>query len=131
MSSTLKWRLAQYLELRWWQRYLRHKSVEDYLAWKNTYWQGFLEKMAIHPEPDKTILDAGCGPAGIFIHFPNHPVTAIDPLLDQYEQNLPHFSKERYPNVTFHTTSLETYKSDQQYDYIFCINAINHVHNIQ
>jgi 2-polyprenyl-3-methyl-5-hydroxy-6-metoxy-1,4-benzoquinol methylase len=131
MFSLFKWRLAQYLELRWWQRYLRHKSVEEYLAWKNNYWQGFLEKTEVDPEPGKTILDAGCGPAGIYIHFKDYSVTAIDPLLDQYESNLPHFSKDRYPNVTFHTSSLEDFKSDQQYDYIFCINAINHVNDIQ
>lgn len=131
MFPSLKWRLAQYLELRWWRGYLRHKSVSEYLEWKNNYWKDFLDKLEVHPAPGKTILDAGCGPAGIFIHFPENKVTAVDPLIDQYEAEIPHFEKDRYPNVRFHTGTLESFQPNQQYDYIFCINAINHVHDIK
>ena len=122
---SLKWKIAQHLEIRWWKRYLKSKSPKEYLEWKNNYWKGFLKKINIEVANGASILDAGCGPAGIFVHFPNHQVSAVDPLLEQYE-TLPHFSSKKYPNTTFQNASLETAKL-AQYDYIFCLNAINHV----
>ncbi|MEM6726326.1 MAG: class I SAM-dependent methyltransferase [Bacteroidota bacterium] len=79
-----RWRLAQAAEIRWWQRYLRKKEPESYLSWKRDYWENFLEKIQCIVPSQAHILDAGCGPAGIFTIFPENQVTAIDPLLYHY-----------------------------------------------
>jgi 2-polyprenyl-6-hydroxyphenyl methylase/3-demethylubiquinone-9 3-methyltransferase len=129
--SSIKWKLAQYLEIRWWQRYLRNKPVEEYLTWKRNYWHGFLEKIYLEIPDSASVLDAGCGPAGIFTILEKQQVTAIDPLLDRYAREIPHFDKNQYPRVQFHTAGLEDWPSNQQFDYIFCINAINHVNDIK
>ncbi|KRP06244.1 MAG: hypothetical protein ABR94_01730 [Sphingobacteriales bacterium BACL12 MAG-120802-bin5] len=132
MKKTLKWNIAQKAELRWWQAYLRKKDVADYRTWKLNYWQGVLQKIA--PDcpilPGMEILDAGCGPAGMFMALPDCAVDAMDPLLDDYAAALPHFNKADYPNVRFFHSPLETFTPDKTYDIVFCMNAINHVSDI-
>ncbi len=128
MNSTKRWRIAQYFEIRWWKRYLRHKTPEDYLASKKKYWHTCLDELETRIEvtPAAKILDVGAGPAGIFIIWDNHKIDAIDPLFDEYEKHLPHFSKKRYKNVSFHTMAFEQFSTETKYDLIFCLNAINH-----
>lgn len=129
--SNIRWKIAQWAERRWWQRYLKNKSVSDYLAWKKKYWQGFLEQIKLSESEigQGTNIDLGCGPAGIFILFDN--ATAVDPLLDLYDKDLAHFSKENYPSNQFVSESIEDFIPKAKYDNIFCINAINHVADLK
>ena len=34
MSGKWRWQTAQYAERKWWQNYLKHKNVQEYLVWK-------------------------------------------------------------------------------------------------
>lgn len=131
MQSTKKWRLAQKLELLWWKRYLNKKSPAEYLVWKQNYWRDFLVKIGMPSLSFKNqeILDAGCGPAGINMVLENNNVTAFDPLIDDYKTLL-HFQSQQFPFVNYHKNTLESFKSDKQFDTIFCLNAINHVSDI-
>lgn len=126
----LRWKIAQAAEIRWWKRYLRNKSVQDYKHNKEQYWHRVLSGLKPFLLPFGKILDAGCGPAGIFMVLPQNKVLAIDPLLDKYQQ-LSHFSARDYPWVSFENTSLEEFHSPLQFDTIFCLNAINHVDDIE
>jgi 2-polyprenyl-6-hydroxyphenyl methylase/3-demethylubiquinone-9 3-methyltransferase len=127
---TLRWRIAQFFEIRWWQRYLRNRSPEEYLDWKRGYWLDFLAKIEIEPVYGIKVLDAGCGPAGIFIALHSCEVDALDPLLNHYAQNLSHFNPSHYPWVHFHPQPLESFRTNARYDLVFCLNAINHVDNL-
>jgi 2-polyprenyl-6-hydroxyphenyl methylase/3-demethylubiquinone-9 3-methyltransferase len=130
----LRWKIAQWFELQWWRQYLRNKDKEDYLAWKKNYWYGLLNKISteIKIDASKSVIDMGCGPAGIFIALPDNKVTAIDPLLDEYEQQTHFFKKSDYPGVRFVKTSIEDFEAEGiNYDAVFCMNAINHVHDIE
>ena len=129
MIKTLRWRTAQFFESLWWRNYLAKKDVTEYLRLKVLYWNKVLESIAssVKLNPNDKILDAGCGPAGIFIALKEHHVTAFDPLLDTYNQTLQHFKFEMYPAVKFKTDTLESFKSEDQFDVVFCMNAINHV----
>lgn len=122
-----RWNIAQFAEIRWWQNYLKGKAAEDYLKWKTNYWNDFLRQINIYPEPGSIILDAGSGPAGIFITLDGKRVDAVDPLIDHYQEKLDHFKKEKYPYVSFHPISLEEFSPSKTYNTVFCINAINHV----
>jgi 2-polyprenyl-3-methyl-5-hydroxy-6-metoxy-1,4-benzoquinol methylase len=127
---TLRWKIAQAFEIRWWQNYLKDKTTDDYTAWKSNYWLNLLKDIQLpfqNIPNDATILDAGCGPAGIFMVFNNQKVDALDPLLDEYETKLSHFKKSDYPNVTFYNQPLESLSKKNTYDMLFCLNAINHV----
>jgi len=126
-----KWKLAQKLEFIWWQRYFRKKDTSVYLDWKKRYWQDLLEKQSgFLPLPDNSmILDAGCGPSGIFLVLEGNRVDAIDSLLDKYEL-LPHFQPENVSWTTFRKLPIEGLKETDKYDVIFCLNAINHVNNL-
>ena len=125
-----RWKIAQAAEIRWWKNYLKKKPVGEYLAWKKNYWEEMLQSLELAPKAGDRVLDAGCGPAGIFMALPNSEVTALDPLLDQYENDIPHFSKENYPGVHFLSMPLENFEEEEAYDFVFCLNAINHVSDL-
>ncbi len=131
LLSKWKWKLAQALEWRWWQYYLAKRSKAAYLAGKRAYWQRMLEAAAVMPQTGERILDAGCGPAGLFIlPFPAQ-VDALDPLLERYRQRLAFFDPEDYPRVHFLAQPLETFEPVVPYDKIYCFNAINHVKDLE
>ncbi len=127
--ANLRWKIAQYVEGKWWRNYLKAKPPAQYLAEKSAYWQRTLLELGWQPVPDRNVLDAGCGPAGIFIHLHHtERFTALDPLLDNYERNLPIFSRRSYPAVTFRQQRLEDAPfTEKPFDAIYCLNAINHV----
>ncbi len=140
----LKWKIAQWFELRWWKNYLRGKNKEEYLEWKSNYWKNILSGISneLKLNSSKTICDLGCGPAGIFIALPENKVTAVDPLIDEYEKQTPFFKKSDYPNTAFVKGTIEEFgeKTWQvsetcqvlpKYDVVFCLNAINHVHDME
>ncbi len=126
----LRWRIAQFFELFWWKFYLAGKGKTDYLQWKKAYWKDFLEKSGLVLPLGATVLDAGCGPAGIFAVLQDFQVDALDPLLDDYEKQLPHFSRVDYPGVRFFNQTLESFEPGMQYDAVFALNAINHVSDL-
>ena len=126
-----RWKLAQAVEIRWWKNYLGKQSPSLYLEKKKAYWERVLNTIDLKLKPGETVLDAGCGPAGIFMVLPEQKVDAVDTLLDQYEGLDGFFRKADYPYVIFHASTLEGFPSDKQYDTVFCLNAINHVENIE
>jgi len=127
MKNELRWKVAQAAEIRWWQNYLRKKPKTDYLKWKLSYWNDLIQATGGAPNAGSKVLDAGCGPAGMFMALDNCQVDAIDPLLDTYEEKLDHFNKKDYPYVNFFHTPLEIFLPNTTYEYIYCLNAINHV----
>lgn len=134
MEKSLKWRLAQNVELKWWQRYLQPKDQTTYRTWKRQYWADLLKVVGnVVKLPDGcAVLDAGCGPAGIYMALPHCRVKAIDPLLSAYQQNLAlHFNPADYPYVDFQTMPLEQLTDTQRYEVVFCLNVINHVSDIK
>ena len=124
-----RWRLAQWAEFRWWKRYLKNREPRAYQAWKMGYWTDFLHQLAATPPAGARVLDAGCGPAGIFMALSACRVEAVDPLLDQYA-GLAHFHPEAYPWVTFFGQDLESFSIPAPYDWVFCLNALNHMRDI-
>ncbi len=122
----LRWKVAQWLEIRWWRQYLKRKPPAPYLQQKAAYWRRVAEAAGIRVPPGAQVLDAGCGPAGIFIILEGVAVTAIDPLLKQYRQ-LPHFRASDYPTAAFRQMALEDLQEQSRYDVVFCLNVINHV----
>ena len=131
MANGLRWKIAQGFEIRWWKGYLKKKDPAEYAVWKRAYWKDYLAKMgaAVSLKEGDRILDAGCGPAGIFVVLDSFRPDALDPLIDAYEA-LPHFKRASYPNVRFLNAPLEGFKPDQPYDTVFCMNAINHVDDL-
>ena len=124
----LRWKIAQAAEIRWWQSYLKKKPKADYISWKKNYWSQLLEDCGLDfSNKNEKVLDAGCGPAGMFMVLPNQDVDAMDPLLSDYEKKIDHFSKTDYPNVNFFNSPLESFSPSEKYDSVFCLNAINHV----
>lgn len=130
MQKTIRWRLAQWLERRWWRRYIgRQPSSAAYLLDKKKYWQQVLQTLSHEPSLGAAVLDAGCGPAGIFILLhKSQQLTALDPLLAAYEQDLAIFQKAQYPQVNFTEMPLEEASFPiASFQTIYCFNAINHV----
>lgn len=130
---SLRWRTAQKFELKWWENYLANKPVDEYLLWKKKYWIDLLSMLQPewHLDNNMKVLDAGCGPAGIFIAIDKNEVVAIDPLLNNYNSQLSHFDPALYNNVQFENMSLEDFTTLNYFDVCFCMNALNHVNNIK
>lgn len=130
--KAFRWKIAQWFEQKWWKNYLNGKSPEAYLQWKKDYWLKFLENSGFRNDLiEEPLIDIGCGPAGIFMIFDNKDVTAVDPLLRKYEEELEIFSKSNYKKVKFIETDFESFESDSFFKTVFCINAINHFIDIQ
>ncbi len=131
-TTSWKWNLAQSLELKWWKKYLTNKDRKQYLEWKSNYWNNLLFDIKKYIElPEHCIiLDAGCGPAGIFICLKKNQVIAIDPLLEKYLEN-DLLQQDNYPWVQFKQCKIEDLNYIEKFDYIFCLNAINHVKDIE
>ncbi len=130
---TLRWKIAQWFELQWWRKYLRNKDKATYLTWKKNYWNALLNKISgeIKIKRSDSVIDMGCGPAGIFIALPDNTTTAIDPLLDEYEKQTLLFKRGDYPKVNFVKSTIEDLESGGiKYDAVCCMNAINHVHDM-
>ena len=126
----LRWKIAQAAEIRWWQGYLNKKEKAEYLQWKKDYWAAFLDDCGLEIPVGASCLDAGCGPAGVFTVLHQQRVDAVDPLLDSYQEKLEHFDPSDYPNVHFIAAPLEQFSAAEPYDYVFCLNAINHVSDL-
>ncbi len=132
-TAKTRWKIAQWFELRWWKNYLRHKDKEQYLSWKKNYWQDIFTRL--QPEANltthQTIADLGCGPAGVFIALPQNKVTAVDPLIEAYENETPFFTQSDYPHTRFIKSGIEDFNRTEKYEVVFCMNCINHVHDIE
>jgi 2-polyprenyl-3-methyl-5-hydroxy-6-metoxy-1,4-benzoquinol methylase len=133
LNKAVKWSIAQNLEIRWWKNYLVKKDVAPYLEWKKKYWQNLLQhtKNYFTINEGVNVLDIGCGPSGMYMILPHCKVDALDPLISKYELELPHFKQSYYPSVSFFNSPFEQFIATKQYDFIFCMNAINHVQNIE
>ncbi|MEM6963568.1 MAG: methyltransferase domain-containing protein [Bacteroidota bacterium] len=127
----LRWKIAQAAEIRWWQSYLKKRPKTDYLVWKKNYWQKLLVRLDLSFSAGEKIIDVGCGPAGIFMNLEKYQTDALDPLLDKYEKKLAHFSKINYPTVRFFSQPLEHFSPKEKYNKVFCLNAINHVSDLE
>ncbi len=128
MKKTLKWKIAQQAEWRWWKRYLKGKDPSSYLHWKRNYWNtlwGPVTPLLSLPAGSR-LADVGCGPAGLFMVTGKYATTAIDPLLGQYEQLGSFFRRADYPHVTFISMPFESFETIEPFDVICCLNALNH-----
>ncbi|MEM8583435.1 MAG: class I SAM-dependent methyltransferase [Bacteroidota bacterium] len=128
MSTNWRWKAAQFSERRWWRSYLAKKDKRQYLSDKRAYWQRVLRTLHYQPKARDRALELGCGPAGIFVLLHNtQTITAIDPLIEAYSEDLPHFNEGMYPDVRFEQATMESYRVAEKFDVIYAFNTINHV----
>ncbi len=125
-----KWRLAQFLEIRWWKNYQK-KLDENYLEGKKEYWYRVLKAVDMPLPQNENVLDVGCGPSGVYTILSNNQVVGVDPLLDKYEDEIKFFQKSNFPYAKFITSPFEDFLSDETYSTIFCLNAINHFRSLE
>lgn len=128
-DRSIRWRIAQFFELKWWQSYLKDQEPETYLTWKKKYWTKFLKEIDI--QPSGRILDIGCGPTGIFMANETEEGVAIDPLIQKYEKITSIFKPSFYPNFSFNNCTWEEFNSKDTFDYVFAINAFNHFSDLK
>jgi 2-polyprenyl-6-hydroxyphenyl methylase/3-demethylubiquinone-9 3-methyltransferase len=129
---SIRWKTAQALEWRWWLAYFKNKEKASYYKAKKAYWHKWLNIFSqyIPVQSATRVADLGCGPAGLYTILQNSSITAADPLLDEYEAQLEFFKKADYPHVNFITSTLENFQDDEGFDIVYCMNAINHVRDI-
>ena len=129
---TLKWKRAQKKELECWSYNQPRISGPRYMALKREYWKNIMKTTGISlsslTRPGVSVLEAGCGPTGVFILFSqkqkNYDI--LDPLLDEYESLYAH----AFNAGTKFACALEELEAKKSYDIILVINAIDHCQDI-
>ena len=77
----LRWKIAQSAEIRWWQRYLKTQTRFRLFAMENRLLENFFTtNWQYLPKQMMKVLDAGCGPAGIFTILKSQKVNAVSIL---------------------------------------------------
>lgn len=128
--AKLKWRIAQKLEFKWWQHYLKDKVSDEYLDWKKSYWSSLFQNYNI--EFKSSVLEIGSGPAGAFIIAKqDQQYVCVDPLTNHYQNKLSIFSKDDYSFITFENKPWETYENASEFETVFAFNALNHFQNLE
>ncbi|MEW6139821.1 MAG: class I SAM-dependent methyltransferase [Thermodesulfobacteriota bacterium] len=73
----------------------------------------------------KTIIDVGCGPMGTMHFFPGSLKVGLDPLALHYQNA---FDLVRHQDMQYIAARAENIPvADEVADYVFCVNAIDHV----
>jgi len=73
----------------------------------------------------RTVIDIGCGPMGSLHFFPGALKVGLDPLAVQYHES---FGVARHQKMSYVAAYAEKLPlADARADYVFCINAIDHV----
>lgn len=126
----IKWSLAQFLEKKWWTYYLSSKNPDEYLDKKKKYWVKVLQTIEVMVSPEDTVIDLGCGPAGIFTIFDGkNSAVGVDPLMGYYQKEFKNLFNQ-YHHTQFIQSPLETFIPTSESQLVFCLNAINHVQDI-
>lgn len=89
------------------------------LAYKTKFFNGIFDETGRG-------LDCGCGPISVF-EFSKNKIIAIEPLLERFREIIPF---ENTKNVKYLQMSGEEIQfTDNYFDYIFCVNVIDHTPN--
>lgn len=77
---------------------------------------------------DSSVLDIGSGPVSVLHVFPKcKKMIALDPLNEQYKKRY-----KRLPHINYLSTKAEDLEfADQSFDFITCVNALDHMDNYQ
>ncbi len=127
------WQVAQAAELDCWVQNKQKISSSHYLESKKQMWQNILASLSPRLSPadlkNKSVLEFGCGPAGMFTLIDKNPsYTCLDPLMNKY---LRYFDFIHSSNVKFVGKKLEDFNADSKFDIILGFNALDHVDSIK
>jgi len=119
----------QQAEVRFWQDVFFKEeggNVDSYLRRRRADYQAaevwFLPTIQ---EEEGLGLDLGCGLISL-LGMRGTPVVAVDPLLEEYQRML----HDPSPHVTYQKQTGEgLWFQDQGFDYVWCINVIDHTPN--
>ena len=123
-------------EFSWWEKFDQklfdpEAFLTDMQKWFSEILDIVIQDTGIPSQSN--LIDVGCGPDGIFQVLQEYNVTAIDPLLLEYER-LSFFKRSWYPFVKFSPSTLEEYVADGhkfEFDLAFCINVLNHIADLK
>jgi SAM-dependent methyltransferase len=111
---------------------MNEKRIKELQFWKSLYQSGDLDAIRDKDKVEKTKffgemegkgLDLGCGIVSIFEGQDN--VIAIDPLMDEYDKVLN--IKHNTPHLNMDGEKLDF--KDDEFDWVFCVNVIDHTPN--
>ena len=131
MSNDPIWQHAQEEETECWSGISFKLKNPKYFELKKEYWSKIIDKCGFKDQgifENKSVLEIGCGPSGLFINFPDHPdYSLVEPLLDSYQQLAP----LAFKNQKKHPIPFEDFKNEKKFNIVVCINAIDHCRNIE
>jgi len=118
-----RWMIAQKAEADYWHG--KNVLIRGYNRIKQKY-ASIMQCYAAALPNDIDILDLGCGPTCPAQFIGKGRKTFVDPLLDQFRRAFP----GTLPQGKFIASMAEDMDSpDASFDFILCINALNHMQN--
>lgn len=127
---------------------LQLKEVEELDFWKNLRkgnWRGFTPEewrtahihfkqyslMYINRDigdlENRTVIEVGCGPAGVVPFLKNATAIGVEPLVEEYRK-LWDLSND---NVEYICSEIESFEPDKKADVVICWNVLDHVSDIE
>ena len=122
MVTFREWERIQRIE----RAYQERKDPSTILAVNCLYWRRVLKSL---PEgefeigPESRVLDAGCGGAGILLALEEGIRSGFDPLMGFYLERFPHLAEAP---VRWIEADAEGFYAEEPFDFIFCINTLDH-----
>lgn len=108
------------LELEWWRNHFNEMGQDAFLENRKRDYLATLEKFPSLDGESGIGLDMGNGLVSVF-NFSDKNIVAVDPLNDEYK-NIIHIEKG---NIKYITDEGIPFK-DEFFDYILCMNVIDH-----
>ena len=101
-------------------------QLYDYFKRKNWYYYENLKKLYRQLIPLKRfVLEVGCGTGDLISHMDSRKAVGID-----ISQEMINIAAQKHPKIYFEATTLQQFKSDIQFEYIFFADVIEHIEDI-
>ncbi|MFQ5582529.1 MAG: class I SAM-dependent methyltransferase [Mariprofundaceae bacterium] len=118
-----RWAESQKCEQQHWHG---QDVLEDELSHAQSCYLPIMQRHAASLPKDASILEIGCGPTCISRFIEQGEKTFVDPLLEDFRRAYP----GELPEGEFLPVMAENIpKPDHCYDFILCVNTLNHVMN--
>jgi 2-polyprenyl-6-hydroxyphenyl methylase/3-demethylubiquinone-9 3-methyltransferase len=119
-----RWTIAQKGEMECWTDIRDKLNSAKYIQEKKKFWSAIIREIDnFKISSGSSVLDVGCGPAGVFLAIDQGNRVGLDPLNSYYIKIFPFMQQI---GAVWIDGSIEEYQTNQQFDYIFLLNSLDH-----
>ncbi len=129
MKKNKPWQGAQKSEKAFWEWINQSFSKTTFTEDVKVYFADILELTELQFKDVDTFLDVGCGPLPVYLAMDKGKRTAVDPLMDFYQENFPYLSE--LEGVELLAGKIEDWEGKEKFHNIFMFNCLNHCEDLE